>query len=81
MSEAVPAELDRLLAEAMELQAAGRLVEGYERLRTWLRLRVARGDRMRAAAPAGRVSVPGTTLGCVDCRDHERLRSQLFAAR
>ena len=32
------AQLERLLCDAMELQAKGRLGEGYERLREWLRI-------------------------------------------
>ena len=65
------AQLDRLLCEAMELQAQGRLGEGYGRLREWLRIRVRRGDRQGAAVPRTRAAIPRTTLVCVDCRDYD----------
>jgi hypothetical protein len=65
------AQLDRLLCDAMELQAQGRLGEGYERLREWLRIRVRRGDRQGAGVPPKRVPIPRTTLVCVDCRDYD----------
>jgi hypothetical protein len=67
--EAEDAQLERLLHDAMALQAQGRLREGYECLRNWLGLRLRRGDRMAASAPAA-VKIPGTTLCCVDCRDY-----------
>jgi hypothetical protein len=65
------AQLDRLLCDAMDLQASGRLAEGYERLREWLRIRVRRGDRQGGSAPRARVEIPRTTLVCIDCRDYE----------
>jgi len=54
----------------MALQAQGRLAEGYECLRNWLRARVRNGERM-ASKGAGPVSIPRTTLACVDCRDQD----------
>jgi len=65
------AQLERLLCDAMELQAGGRLGEGYERLREWLRIRVRRGDPQGQGAPRTRVAIPRTTLVCVDCRDYD----------
>jgi len=64
------AALGRLLRDAMELQAQGRLGEGYECLRDWVRIRVRRGDR-RPAAARPTVQIPATTLCCIDCRDYE----------
>ena len=65
------AQLDRLLCDAMDLQARGQLGEGYERLREWLRIRVRRGDRQGYGVPRSRVEIPRTTLVCVDCRDYD----------
>jgi hypothetical protein len=65
------AQLQRLLCEAMELQAEGKLGEGYARLREWLRIRVRRGDPGGASVPARRVPISRTTLVCVDCRDYD----------
>src|SRR4051812_6216419 len=65
------AQLDQLLCDAMDLQAQGKLGEGYERLREWLRIRVRRGDRQAYGVPATRVEIPRTTLVCIDCRDYD----------
>lgn len=53
----------------MALQAQGRLGEGYERLRQWLRARVGE-PRPPTGAPFRPTEIPRTTLACVDCREY-----------
>lgn len=56
---------------AIELRRQRRIPEVYDHLRRWVQIRVARGDRRRTSPGRTPVTIPATTLCCVDTRDRD----------